>query len=475
MCFTANSRRHHFDRRFWAVGADRDEMAEALDRFLADEQTRADGKPGPITFLFSGQGSQYLRMGETLYRDETNFRRALDHCFALFEAEGVELRGTLFGDDEARLTRTLYAQPALFSLQVALAELWRGWGVTPDTVIGHSIGEFAAAVTAGTCSVEDAARLVATRARLMEDLPERGAMASIGASLEQVRAWWPDPGDRIGDRGGERARSHRGFGQRRSGRGARRTMPPAGAAGSAAKDLARLSFAADGADARRVHRGSGRHLLCRAENSLDLDLYWHGDGGSAGRRLLARPDSPSGPFSPGDRGGDVDCGHVSRDRPRGDPRRARPPVCAAARRLAFFADRTGPGLAQPLRGPRCPLSAGADDPLADGRTGRWPTRQSADLPVRARTVLDRAISRRYARGWKRVAASSAAAASAVGRAARRRGGELRGATGLRPARVPRRSPCLRPCGAADRGNLGRGAGGSGARRFLAADDPRLRL
>lgn len=188
MCFTANSRRHHFDRRFWAVGADRDEMAEALDRVLADEQTRADGKPGQITFLFSGQGSQYLRMGETLYRGETNFRRARDHCFALFEAESIELRDTLFGDDEARLTRTLYAQPALFSLQVALAELWCGWGVTPDAVIGHSIGEFAAAATAGTCLVEDAARLVAARARLMEDLPERGAMASIGASLEQVRA-----------------------------------------------------------------------------------------------------------------------------------------------------------------------------------------------------------------------------------------------------------------------------------------------
>ena len=172
-------------------------MAEALNGLLADEQTRANGKPGPITFLFSGQGSQYLRMGETLYRDETNFRRALDHCFALFEAESIELRDTLVGEDEARLTRTLYAQPALFSLQVALAELWRGWGVTPDTVIGHSIGEFAAAVTAGTCPVADAARLVAARARLMEDLPERGAMASIGASLEQVRAWWPDQDDRL--------------------------------------------------------------------------------------------------------------------------------------------------------------------------------------------------------------------------------------------------------------------------------------
>jgi acyl transferase domain-containing protein/surfactin synthase thioesterase subunit len=197
ICFTANCGRHHFDRRFCAIGADRGEMVEALERFLTGGQTRTNGKAGPITFLFSGQGAQYLRMGETLYRTETNFQCALDQCLALFEAEGIELRDTLFGDDEARLTRTLYAQPALFSLQIALAELWRAWGVTPDTVIGHSIGEFAAAVTAGTCSLEDAARLVAARARLMEDLPERGVMASIGADLDRVRGLWPDSGDAI--------------------------------------------------------------------------------------------------------------------------------------------------------------------------------------------------------------------------------------------------------------------------------------
>jgi acyl transferase domain-containing protein/surfactin synthase thioesterase subunit len=197
LCYTANCRRHHFDQRFCAVAADRAEMAEELTRFLAGGRTRANGTAGPITFLFSGQGAQRLRMGETLYRTDTNFRGALDRCFALFEAEGIALRGPLFGDDEARLTRTLYAQPALFSLQIALTELWGAWGVAPDTVIGHSIGEFAAAVTAGTCSVEDAVRLVATRARLMEDLPERGAMASIGANPEQVRALWPETGDRI--------------------------------------------------------------------------------------------------------------------------------------------------------------------------------------------------------------------------------------------------------------------------------------
>jgi acyl transferase domain-containing protein/surfactin synthase thioesterase subunit len=197
MCLTANCGRHHFDQRFCAVGADRSEMVAALDRFWAGGQSRGRPRPGPVVFLFSGQGAQYPGMGQALYRSEANFRGALDRCLALFEAEGIALGNTLFGDDEARLTRTLYAQPALFSVQIALIELWRAWGVTPDTVIGHSIGEFAAAVAAGVCSVEDAGRLVATRARLMEALHERGTMASIGADLDTVRTLWPDPGGRI--------------------------------------------------------------------------------------------------------------------------------------------------------------------------------------------------------------------------------------------------------------------------------------
>ncbi len=197
LCFTANCGRHHFQRRFCAAGADRAELAAALDRFAADGQSRAEKKSAEIAFLFSGQGAQYPRMGEGLYRAEPNYRRALDRCFGLFEAEGIALSEALFGDSEARLTRTLYAQPALFSVQIALSELWRAWGVTPDIVIGHSIGEFAAAVAAGACSVEAAARLVAGRARLMEDLPERGAMAAIGADPEELRALWPGPGERI--------------------------------------------------------------------------------------------------------------------------------------------------------------------------------------------------------------------------------------------------------------------------------------
>ena len=460
MCFTANSRRHHFDRRFWAVGADRDEMAEALDRFLADEQTRADGKPGPITFLFSGQGSQYLRMGETLYRDETNFRRALDHCFALFEAEGVELRDTLFGDDEARLTRTLYAQPALFSLQVALAELWRGWGVTPDTVIGHSIGEFAAAVTAGTCSVDDAARLVATRARLMEDLPERGAMASIGASLEQVRAWWPDQDDR-------------------------------------------LAIAAENAPDRTVVSGSGEAVAalveqCRRQGlpavPLKTSHAFHSPlmepmldaftAVAAGISFAAPKIRWISTFTGTEMVAAPDAGYW-RDQIR-HPVRFRQAIEAATSIADTFLE-IGPGATLVALGRRCAPQRGVwlsslTEPHQDwpsmfaalgalyrqGRTIRW---QMVE-PGGGRPVSLPTYPFEHERFWiEPYRADTPAAgnvlpprpratASAIGRTAGRRGGELRGATGSRPACVPRRSPCLRPCGAADRGNLGRGAGGS---------------
>jgi len=196
VCFSANRGRHHFARRFAAVGRDRDEMLADLDRFRRAPRPPGGaveaGPRGPVVFLFSGQGSQYARMGEAVYRAEPRFRDAMDRCFSLFRAAGIPVAEALFADDEPRLHRTRYAQPALFSLQVALVELWRSWGVTPDAVIGHSVGEFAAAVTAGVCSLEDAVRLVATRARLMEDLAPDGGMVSIGGDLETVLAAWPD-------------------------------------------------------------------------------------------------------------------------------------------------------------------------------------------------------------------------------------------------------------------------------------------
>ena len=195
VCATANRGRHHFDRRFSAVGRDKNDVLTEFDRFLQGDRShvgrREKGAREPVVFLFSGQGAQYARMGEALYHTEPVFQAALDQCLAVFDGAGIRVADALFGDDESRLHRTLYAQPALFSLQIALTELWRRWGITPQVVIGHSIGEYAAAVVAGVCSLEDAAALVAARAHLMGELPDGGAMVSIGASLEAIRAAWP--------------------------------------------------------------------------------------------------------------------------------------------------------------------------------------------------------------------------------------------------------------------------------------------
>ncbi len=196
VCVTANRGRHHFGHRFAGIGRDTAEMLADLDRFLRGERASvaASGstRPAPIVFLFSGQGAQYAHMGAAVYRAEPAFREALDRCLARFAAAGIPVAEALFGDDERALRRTLFVQPALFSLQVALTELWRSWGIVPAAVIGHSMGEFAASVAAGACSLEDAVTLVAARARLMEELPDPGAMVSIAADPDTIREAWPD-------------------------------------------------------------------------------------------------------------------------------------------------------------------------------------------------------------------------------------------------------------------------------------------
>ncbi|WP_025736141.1 type I polyketide synthase [Mycobacterium genavense] len=183
--------RSHFEHRAVVAGNDRDRLLAGLDELASGEigsVIRGTARGGKTAFVFPGQGAQLLGMGRDLHAGYPVFAEAFDGVVAELDRHLLRpLRQVMWGHDENLLSTTEFAQPALFAVEVALFRLLESWGVRPDFVMGHSIGELAAAHVAGVLSLENAAVLVAARGRFMQALPAGGAMVAVQATEEEVR------------------------------------------------------------------------------------------------------------------------------------------------------------------------------------------------------------------------------------------------------------------------------------------------
>jgi acyl transferase domain-containing protein/aryl carrier-like protein len=199
ICFTAGAGRAHFEQRMAVVAHSAQLLADDLDRFFRGEasgdvyqgQTPAGSREPKLGFLFTGQGSQYSGMGRSLYETQPTFRQNLESCDELLrpslQRSIIELLYTEgWDEDGGTLDQTHIAQPLLFALEYALAQMWQSWGVKPSVVMGHSLGEYVAACVAGVFGLEEGLRLVAERGRLMQKLPANGTMAALFVDESRV-------------------------------------------------------------------------------------------------------------------------------------------------------------------------------------------------------------------------------------------------------------------------------------------------
>jgi acyl transferase domain-containing protein/acyl carrier protein len=194
---TAALRRTHHEYRLALAGRTHAELADAAGAFAAGTVavTAAYGRKDPdaaarVVFVFPGQGGQWFGMARGLLESEPVFREAMERCEAALRphVDWSLLEQLNLSEDQARLNEIDVIQPTLFAIQVSLAALWRAWGVEPDAILGHSLGEVAGAYVAGALSLEDAAKVICQRSRLMQRVAGQGAMGVVGLSIEQAEA-----------------------------------------------------------------------------------------------------------------------------------------------------------------------------------------------------------------------------------------------------------------------------------------------
>ncbi|NEQ64745.1 MAG: SDR family NAD(P)-dependent oxidoreductase [Symploca sp. SIO2D2] len=200
VCYSANTGRSHFQHRLAIITSDQKELANKLAKISAGEEelgvfsgSLLNNESPKIAFLFTGQGSQYINMGRVLYETQPIFRETLEKCDRLLQPylENSILE-VIYPDNtqesnNSLIDQTAYTQPALFAIEYALAKLWESWGIRPDVVMGHSVGEYVAATVAGVFSLEDGLKLIAYRGKFMQDLPTEGEMVAVMASESKVK------------------------------------------------------------------------------------------------------------------------------------------------------------------------------------------------------------------------------------------------------------------------------------------------
>ena len=206
LCYTAATRRTHHAHRLALVANNLQEASQKLEAFLSGEAQLATGhllrEKKKVVFVYTGMGAQWWGMGCDLLDKEPVFRETLERCDQIwqgyagwsllelftFNPAGSEGKERLSAYDKPQaMSAPQFAQPANFALQVALTALWRSYGLEPDAVVGHSVGEISAAYVAGTLSLDDALRLTYYRSQFQEALAGKGTMLAVGASVDQVR------------------------------------------------------------------------------------------------------------------------------------------------------------------------------------------------------------------------------------------------------------------------------------------------
>lgn len=195
IAYTTNISRSFLNYRFSAVGKTKEELVDRMELVLSGDTDhglliqKSTAKDKKIAFLFTGQGSIYEAIARKFYSLSSTFKETMNVCNEKFNSIlGLSILDGIYGEDPTLLSRPLYSQAAIFSIEYALTKLWGTLGVKPDVIIGHSIGEYTAACYAGLLSLDDVILMIAQRGKMMESIDVEGKMVVILTNVEYVRA-----------------------------------------------------------------------------------------------------------------------------------------------------------------------------------------------------------------------------------------------------------------------------------------------